>query len=83
MSPLHIAPIPAIPDFIVVVDLARPIKEEDEKISIQAISVLLDLVKKYMFIPYHIENWIILIDIHEKGIMSLPLGMLKSFIINM
>ena len=31
MSPLHIAPIPAIPDFIVVVDLARPIKEEDEK----------------------------------------------------
>ena len=36
-----------------------------------------------MFIPYHIENWIILIDIHEKGIMSLPLGMLKSFIINM
>ena len=46
-------------------------------------SVLLDLVKKYMFIPYHIENWVILLDMHEKGLMSLPLGVLKSLIVNM
>ena len=36
-----------------------------------------------MLIPYHIENWVILFDIHEKGIMSLPLGTLKSLIVNM
>lgn len=36
-----------------------------------------------MFIPYYIENWIILIDVHEKGLMSLPLSALKSLIGNM
>ena len=36
-----------------------------------------------MLIPYYIENWVILFDIHEKGIMSLPLGTLKSLIVNM
>jgi len=36
-----------------------------------------------MFVPYHVENWIMLIDVHEKGLMSLPLSALKSLIGNM
>ena len=64
-------------------DITKGSIKEDEKIINQAISVFLDLVKKYMFIPYHIENWVILFDIHEKGVMSLPLGTLKSLIVNM
>lgn len=33
-----------------------------------------------MFIPYYIENWVFIIDIHEKGLMSLPLNALKTLI---
>jgi len=33
-----------------------------------------------MFLPYYIENWIMMIDFHEKGLMSLPLSVLKSLI---
>ena len=40
----------------------------------QAISYLLGQVVKIMMIPYHIENWIMIIETNKLGISDLPLS---------
>lgn len=38
---------------------------------IAAICVLLNTIKKYMFVPGYVENWIILMEASNLGLTSL------------
>ena len=53
---------------------------KDMDTLLQAICNLLSLVRKYMFLPYHVENWVILLDIKSLGMMSLPITAISKII---
>ena len=42
--------------------------------------MFLDMIKKYMFKDYFIENWIMVIDTGGLGLTSLPISGLKLII---
>jgi hypothetical protein len=44
---------------------------------IQAICCLLTLVKSTMLIPYHVENWVIVMDIMYLSVVSIPIKAIK------
>lgn len=54
-------------------------KESAEDL-IRSVSVILDMVKKYMFREYHIENWIMIIDLANRSVFNLPINKLKTII---
>ena len=55
------------------------LKETPEELT-KSVSVILDMVRAYMFRPYHIENWVMIIDLGNKGVFSLPINALKQII---
>lgn len=40
----------------------------------------LDLVKRYLFVPGKVENWVILIDTNNVGLLGLPFKVKYFFI---
>jgi len=42
-----------------------------------ALNTVFMIVQQYIFYPGSVENWIILIDTNEIGLMSLPVEILK------
>lgn len=60
---------------------ARKINADDGKENIiKAISIFLGMVKKYMFVDYAVENWVIVLDLHEMGLGSIPIKALGAII---
>ena len=51
-------------------------KSED---LISSVGFLLQIIKKYMFSPGKIENWIVIIDCNNVSLWSLPLNVLKKY----
>jgi hypothetical protein len=46
----------------------------------RALCVFLDMIKKYMFVDYHVENWIMVIDTGGLGVFGLPMKGLKLIV---
>lgn len=46
----------------------------------RALCVLQDMIKKYMFVNYYIENWVFIIDTGNMGLLDLPINALKMII---
>jgi hypothetical protein len=43
---------------------------------IEALTFIFRTTREYMMLPYHIENWIVMIDINNKGVLNFPLSVL-------
>ncbi|KAL4442786.1 hypothetical protein ABPG74_010675 [Tetrahymena malaccensis] len=56
------------------------LKKDGEETILRSICVFLDMIKKYMFLDYYIENWIMVIDTGGLGLSSLPINGLKLII---
>lgn len=65
---------------MIVLDVTKVSLDEGEENVIRSLSVFLDTIRKYMFVPYHIENWVFIIDVHDKGLFSLPISALRTII---
>ena len=46
----------------------------------QFLQVYLAIIQKYIFRPYYIENWVMIIDVEKKGLINFPWKALKSII---
>lgn len=44
------------------------------------VNVYLSMIQKYVFQPYYIENWIMIIDVEKKGVVNFPWKAIKSII---
>lgn len=55
----------------------RSEKQIDE--FIEALTFIFRNAREYMMIPYHVENWIVMIDINNKGVLNFPLSVLQFF----
>lgn len=44
------------------------------------VNVYLSIIQKYVFKPYFIENWVMIIDAEKKGVVNFPWKALKSLI---
>lgn len=44
------------------------------------VNVYLSIIQKYVFRPYHIENWVMIIDVEKKGVLNFPYKAIKSLI---
>jgi len=55
-------------------------QKQGEANVIRALCVLQDMIKKYMFVNYHIENWVFIIDTGNMGLFDLPINGLKLII---
>lgn len=65
---------------IIVFDVTKLELKETAEELIRSVSVILDMVKRYMFKPYHIENWVMIFDLADRGVLNLPLGKMKTII---
>ncbi|EAR86555.2 CRAL TRIO domain protein (macronuclear) [Tetrahymena thermophila SB210] len=66
---------------VVVLDCTKiNVKKQGEKNVMRALCVLQDMIKKYMFVNYHIENWVFIIDTGGMGLFDLPINALKMII---
>ena len=41
-----------------------------------SLSYILEYCLQYLMHPFHIENWVIIMDLKKMGLMSLPLGVI-------
>lgn len=57
--------------------------KSDSELIIASLSIYLDMIRKYMFKHYYIENWIMNIDTCGIGVFGLPLKALGMIISNM
>lgn len=64
---------------VIILDVTKVSLKEGEQVVIQSLSVFLDMIKKYMFVPYHIENWVFILDVHEKGIHLCAIKTIKIY----
>lgn len=42
------------------------------------LNVYLSIIQKYVFRPYYIENWVMIIDVEKKGLVNFPWKAIKS-----
>ncbi|EGR32613.1 hypothetical protein IMG5_076430 [Ichthyophthirius multifiliis] len=66
---------------VIILDCTKiDLKKQGQDTIIRALCVFLNMVRKYMFVGYYIENWILIIDTGGMGIFDLPLKALNMMI---
>ena len=43
-------------------------------------TVYLSIIQRYVFRPYHIENWVVIIDVEKRGLLNFPFKAIKSLV---
>ena len=56
------------------------LKKNDLDTLVGAISYFLINIKKYTMIPYHVENWVFLLETNKMGIFDYPINALGAII---
>ena len=45
---------------------------------IAALTFMFRSVREHMMLPYHVENWVVMIDINNKGVLNFPLSVISN-----
>jgi hypothetical protein len=54
--------------------------QADPTNGIMATTFMLEYIKNNLFLPGQVENWVILIDLDNLGLMNVPYKSLKLFL---